>query len=114
MVLIKAMRHGLYTIPKIFFFIGLFFWIRGQTYNKKIRRDNMSGLGKQRSRLGKWLDARGVTQTWLVKKSKRSKTTITTACSDDDYIPSGSSIQKIIKALREIDPTVSASKFWDV
>jgi predicted transcriptional regulator len=80
----------------------------------KIRRDIMSGLGKKRSRLGKWLDARGITQTWLVKKSKRSKTTITTACSDDNYIPSGSSIQRIIKALREIDPTVSASKFWDV
>jgi predicted transcriptional regulator len=74
----------------------------------------MFGLGKPRSKLGKWMDNRGMKQDWLVKKSKVSKSTISNACSDPDYIPSGSSLQKIIKALREADPSVRADQFWDL
>lgn len=74
----------------------------------------MFGLGKKRSKLGKWLDQRGIKQEWLVKSSKVGRTTISNACGDNDYIPNGSNIRKIIKALREIDPTISANKFWDI
>ncbi|MFD2615714.1 helix-turn-helix domain-containing protein [Paenibacillus gansuensis] len=74
----------------------------------------MFGLGKPRTKLGEWLDKRGIKQEWLAKQGKVSKTTITSLCNDDDYIPSGTTMQKIIKALREVDPSVKADKFWDM
>jgi hypothetical protein len=75
--------------------------------------DNM-GLGKDRSKLGRWMDNKGIKQEWLVAKSGLGRGTISSACSDEGYIPSGTSIQKIIKALREHDPSVRASQFWDL
>jgi len=74
----------------------------------------MFGLGKQRSKLGKWIDKRGIKQEWLIKQAKVSKGTVTSACGDPDYIPGGKTMQKIIKALREVDPSVSASDFWEI
>ncbi|CAM4096274.1 HTH cro/C1-type domain-containing protein [Paenibacillus alkaliterrae] len=74
----------------------------------------MFGLGKRRTKLGKWLDARGIKQEWLIKKSGVSKGTMTNVCSEDGYMPSGTTIQKVIKALREVDPSVKANQFWDM
>jgi DNA-binding XRE family transcriptional regulator len=74
----------------------------------------MFGIGKPRTRLGEWLDNRGIRQDWLVKKSKLHKTTVSALCGDSDYSPSLTTIQKIIKALKEIDPNVNGSKFWDI
>lgn len=74
----------------------------------------MFGLGKPRTSLGKWLDQRGIKQEWLVSKTKLGRTTISNACGDDNYIPSGSSMAKIIKALREVDSSVRADQFWDL
>jgi predicted transcriptional regulator len=71
-------------------------------------------MGKKRSRVGKWLDQRGISQEWVRAKSKVGRTTISKVCSDDKYIPNGNNVLKIIKALREIDPNVSANKFWDI
>ncbi|MDP5276341.1 XRE family transcriptional regulator [Chengkuizengella axinellae] len=72
------------------------------------------GLEKPRAPLGKWIDRRGIKQEWLIKKSKLGRNTITWACSDRDYMPSGKTMQKIIKALREVDPSVRADQFWDL
>ena len=72
------------------------------------------GLGKQRSKLGEWLDNRGIKQEWLVSKSKIGRTTISSACGDSEYIPTGSTIKKILEALREIDPSVGVGQFWDL
>jgi predicted transcriptional regulator len=74
----------------------------------------MFGLGKPRSKLGKWLDSRGITQQWISRKTKLNKATVSRICSESDYIPSGTSIHKIIKAIKEIDSSVSANKFWDM
>jgi predicted transcriptional regulator len=74
----------------------------------------MWNRGKKRSKLGKWLDINRLLQEDLVRVSRVNRNTISKACSSDNYIPSGSTMQKIIKALREIDPNVSASKFWDI
>lgn len=74
----------------------------------------MFGLGKPRTKLGKWIDRRGIKQEWLIKKTGIGRNTITWACGDVGYMPSGKTMQKIIKALREVDPSVSASQFWDV
>lgn len=72
------------------------------------------GLGKPRSKLGKWLDSRGIKQEWLVSKSDVGRTTISNACGDSEYTPSGTSIKKILKALREVDASVRADQFWDM
>ena len=74
----------------------------------------MLGLGKRRTKLGKWLDARGIKQEWLIKKSGGSKGTVTNVCSEDGYMPSGTTIQKIIKAVKEVDASVKATQFWDL
>ncbi len=72
------------------------------------------GLGKPRTKLGKWIDYRGIKQEWLIKRSGLGRNTITWACGDPEYIPSGTTMQKILKALREVDPSVRASDFWDL
>ncbi|MEF3309327.1 helix-turn-helix transcriptional regulator [Paenibacillus sp. GYB004] len=74
----------------------------------------MSGLGKPRTKLGEWMDSRGIKQTWLEEKTAYSKNTISAVCNNSEYTPNLKTIQKIIKALREVDPSVSASDFWDV
>ncbi|EKN66046.1 hypothetical protein BABA_17422 [Neobacillus bataviensis LMG 21833] len=70
--------------------------------------------GKPRSSLGKWLDARGITQEWLVRKTKVNRTTISKIASDDEYSPTLPTIKKIMKAIREIDPSAKANDFFDI
>ncbi|MFS1511330.1 XRE family transcriptional regulator [Chengkuizengella sp. SCS-71B] len=74
----------------------------------------MFGLEKPRTPLGKWIDRRGIKQEWLINKTKLGRNTITWACGNGDYMPSGKSMQKIIKTLKEVDPSVRADQFWDL
>ncbi|ELK39460.1 transcriptional regulator, XRE [Brevibacillus agri BAB-2500] len=73
---------------------------------------SMYGLGKKRSKLGKWLDQRGITQQWLSKKSGVNNNTVSYMASDDDYLPTMNTAKKILGALREIDPNVNLDDFW--
>lgn len=72
------------------------------------------GLGKRRTRLGDWMDDRGVKQTWLEGKAKFSRPTVSALCNDVDYRPNITTVRAVLKALREIDPNVSATQFWDL
>lgn len=76
----------------------------------------MFGLfgGKPRTRIGKWLDARGITQEWLVGKTKISRNTISKIASDKDYSPTLPTIKKIMKAIKEVDPAAKANDFFDM
>ncbi|MGN8234444.1 helix-turn-helix domain-containing protein [Priestia flexa] len=74
----------------------------------------MFGLGKQRTKLGKWLDQRGITQAWLMKETGLNKNTISELTSDKDRSPTLKTMQKIIKALRKVDSSVNSNNFWDV
>ncbi|PSK02330.1 transcriptional regulator [Brevibacillus porteri] len=74
----------------------------------------MFGLGKKRSRLGKWIDQRGVTQQWLCKEAGINKDTATKAASSDDYSPNLKTANGIIRALRKIDPNVRLEDFWSM
>jgi predicted transcriptional regulator len=74
----------------------------------------MWGIGKPRSKLGKWLDRKGLEQKELSKASKVDKNTITKACNDKDYIPRQDVMKKLLKAIREIDPGANMSDFWDM
>ncbi len=76
----------------------------------------MFGLwgGKPRSKLGKWLDKRGISQEWLVSRSRVSRNTISRIASDKDYSPSLATIKKLMKAIREVDPAARPDDFFDI
>ena len=74
----------------------------------------MWGIGKPRSKLGKWLDRKGLEQQDLAKVSKVSPNTITKACTDEDYIPRQDVMKKLLKAIRKVDPGAKMSDFWDM
>lgn len=76
----------------------------------------MFGLfeGKPRTKIGKWLDTRGISQEWLVRKTKISRTTISKIASDKDYSPTLATIKKIMKAIREVDPSAKPDDFFDL
>lgn len=75
----------------------------------------MFGLGKNRSKLGKWLDKRGISQTWLAKTSGVNRNTINSLTSgDNEREPNTRTIKKIVKALKEIDPNVKSNDFFDI
>jgi len=44
----------------------------------------MYGLGKKRSKLGAYIDKKGITQTELVKASGVTKNAVTRACSGEE------------------------------
>lgn len=67
---------------------------------------------KPRSRLGKWLDRKGLNQEWLSKETGISSNSISDLCSGGVESPRSVTRSKIIKALRRVDPNVSASDFW--
>lgn len=70
---------------------------------------------KRRSKLGKWLDKRGITQQWLSKASGVGRTTISDLCKGDhDHTPNMNTIKKIIKALKQIDSNVKSNDFFDI
>lgn len=71
------------------------------------------GLGKRRSRLGKWLDKKGIKQQELVERSGVSRGTVSKLCSGDAYKPTYKTASKIVKALRQYDAEVAAEDFWD-
>jgi predicted transcriptional regulator len=67
---------------------------------------------KSRSKLGEWMDRRGLTQEWLAKETGISSNSISDLCSGVAKSPRSSSRAKIINSLRKIDPDVSAFDFW--
>lgn len=72
------------------------------------------GLGKKRTKLGKWLDKRGITQSWLMRKTGLNKNTIGDLTSDPERLPNARTMSKILKALREVDPNVKSDDFWSM
>lgn len=75
----------------------------------------MFGLGKKRSKLGKWLDDRGISQQWLSKDSKVSRSTVSELCkADPDHEPTQGTIKKVMKSIRKIDDRVKVEDFFDL
>lgn len=72
------------------------------------------GLGKPRSKLGKWLDEHGVSQEELVSKSGVNKATISRLCKGDAFKPSFKNAQRLIKAIRTWDKNVDYDDFWSM
>lgn len=75
----------------------------------------MFGLGKKRSKLGSWLDSKGISQQWLSKTSNVSRSTISDLCNGNgDHSPNQSTMKKVLKAIRKVDPTAKVDDFFDV
>lgn len=72
------------------------------------------GLGKRRTKLGRWLDQNGVSQEDLVRISGVSRATIGRLCNDASYEPTLRTAVKIVRALRRYDNKLSVEDFWDI
>lgn len=72
------------------------------------------GLGKSRSKLGKYIDKNKITQEWLAKQSGLSRNAITRLCDgerDDEKLRVTSKSQ-VISALRKNGHHVMSDDFW--
>jgi hypothetical protein len=73
----------------------------------------MFGLGKPRSRYGRFIDLHGIEQERIREVSKVSRSTLTRICSSDDYIPSGTTMKKVLYATRKLTGAkVTQGDFW--
>jgi transcriptional regulator with XRE-family HTH domain len=70
------------------------------------------GLGKKRSKFGKWLDKRGIKQIEIEERSGLSRGTVSKLCNDDNYRPKFETILRVEKALRSLGFDVDRNKFW--
>jgi hypothetical protein len=68
----------------------------------------LEGLGKPRTRFGRWMDKNGVKQGELPV----SKNTATRLCNDQNYSPYEETVLTIISYLRGRGFDVRASDFW--
>lgn len=74
----------------------------------------MSGLGKERSRLGKFLDKNGVSQTELVNESGLDKATISKLCAKNDVRIRSITQNAVIQAIRSLTgKNVRNEDFWN-
>ena len=70
--------------------------------------------GKKRSKLGKFLDRQGYSQTELGEVAKLNKNTVSKICNDPTYTPSVVTIKKVMKALKKLDPKLKSEDFFDI
>lgn len=66
------------------------------------------GIGKERTKLGKWMDLKGIKQGDLPV----NKNTATRLCNDLKYEPYEDTILTVISFLRKKGHNVSVSDFW--
>jgi transcriptional regulator with XRE-family HTH domain len=71
------------------------------------------GLGKDRSRLGRYIDQHGISQKEL-EKSGVSRATISRLCSSDEHQPTMGTAKKIIKFIKKFDGSISYDDFFDM
>ncbi|NNV07763.1 XRE family transcriptional regulator [Geobacillus sp. MMMUD3] len=74
----------------------------------------MFGLGKPRSKFGKWVDRMGLTQEEIARKAKVGRTTISNMCKDPKYTPRISTWVKVERALKSFGYSVKREDFFDV
>lgn len=63
------------------------------------------GLGKDRTKFGRWLDRKEITQIELEELSGLSRRTISRLCNDESYRPKFSTVTRIKKALKQLGET---------
>lgn len=70
--------------------------------------------GKSRSKLGRFLDKKGYSQTELGEIAKLNKNTISKICNDPTYTPSVVTIKKVMRAIKRLDPSKKTEDFFDI
>lgn len=74
----------------------------------------MWGTGKKRTKIGKFIDRKGYSQEDLISASKVNRNTVSKLCNDPNYTPSMSTVKKIMKAIRQLDPKAKTDDFFDI
>jgi predicted transcriptional regulator len=74
----------------------------------------MFGLGKRRSKFGKWIDRKGIKQEDIRKKANIGNGTISDMCNKDDYSPRISTWVKVQRALKSMGYNVDRDDFFDI
>lgn len=74
----------------------------------------MFGLGKRRSKFGKWIDKKNIKQVDIQKRAKVGQGTMTSLCNDKDYVPKISTWVKIQRALKDLGYDVKREDFFDM
>lgn len=74
----------------------------------------MPRINPSRSKLGRFLDKKGYSQSKLARQTGLNKNTITKVFIDSTYIPSGQTIKRIMNVLKNIDPNSKAEDFFDI
>ncbi|MFD2681494.1 helix-turn-helix domain-containing protein [Bacillus seohaeanensis] len=72
----------------------------------------MFGLGKKRTKFGRWLDREGLTQLELEKKANLGRATISKLCNDKNYRPKLSTVAKIKKAIQQLGRSVPPDDYF--
>jgi predicted transcriptional regulator len=72
------------------------------------------GLGKPRSKFGKWMDRNGIEQKEVAERAKVSEMTLTRICNDSEHNPRISTWVKIQRALKSMGYEVDRDKFFDL
>lgn len=70
------------------------------------------GLGKRRSKFGKFLDKNGITQQEISIASSVNRNSISRLTAADDNRPSMKNAHKIIKTLKKAGYNVDYEDFW--
>jgi transcriptional regulator with XRE-family HTH domain len=73
-----------------------------------------AGMNRNRSKFGKWLDSKGVSQSEISRRSGVSDATVNNLATGKSKKPTRLTERKLRRALKEIDPKVRSSDFWDV
>ncbi|QOY37709.1 helix-turn-helix domain-containing protein [Anaerobacillus isosaccharinicus] len=74
----------------------------------------MFGLGKKRSKFGKFLDKHSITQIEIAEESGVNRNSISRLAKSDEHYPSMKSAKKIIKTLQKEGFDVDYKDFWDM
>ncbi|MEH7315024.1 MULTISPECIES: helix-turn-helix domain-containing protein [Priestia] len=68
----------------------------------------------KKSKLGKYLMEKGYTQTEFVKITNINRLTVSKIFNDSNYIPSGSTIKKVMNLLKKHDSKLKAEDFFNI
>jgi putative transcriptional regulator len=75
----------------------------------------MFGLGKPRSKFGKFLDKNGITQQDIVRESGVNRGSVSRVCQGDAFKPSMKNGVKLLKAIKKLTgKTVDYDDFWSM
>ncbi|MEH6940910.1 helix-turn-helix domain-containing protein [Bacillus sp. JJ722] len=72
---------------------------------------SLFGLGKSRTKFGRWLDRENITQLDIEKLSGLSRGTVSKLCNDKEYTPKFETVGRVKKALKKLGKSVPDDYF---